>query len=105
MRRTAQRSAMRTLRGFWLAPRLKILVPRLPQHERGLAGEVVERDDLLLGEVAIVVIDFHEGRSSAAASSRVLKCSDELPRLPRHHARVIPSADAHDGRIRHALAN
>src|SRR6185503_454736 len=40
--------------------RLKFLVPRLPQHERKLAGEILKGDDLLLGEVSVVVVHFQQ---------------------------------------------
>ena len=43
-----------------LGQRLKILVPRLPEHEGELSREILEGDDLLFREVSVVIVDLHQ---------------------------------------------
>src|SRR5262245_4982579 len=83
-----------------LAGRLEILMAGLPEHKCVLTGEILERDDLFLGEVTVVVIHFEQDRLSGCAVG--LHGGDEFPRLPRNNPRIIPPGDAEYCRILHS---
>ena len=49
--------------------------------------------------MAIVVVHQHERRATGGGC--LLDGRDELARLPGNHARVVPAADAENGRVAH----
>ena len=79
--------------------RLEIFVAGLPEEEGVLAGEVFESDLFFLGEVAVVVIDFHEDGFAGGAVG--LDGGDEFAGLPGGDAGIVPTANAHDGGVFH----
>ena len=78
-------------------------MPGLPQHERVLRREVPECDELLLGEVPVVVVDLHQHRPFGRAVH--LHRGHEFPRLPGRDARIVPTAHSHQRRIRDAASH
>jgi len=70
-----------------LIGRLKVLMTCLPQKEGNLTCRIPEGHDFLLGEVAVIIVDLHQGRILRDRSR--LQCSHELAGFPGCNSGII----------------
>src|SRR2546428_11667999 len=65
---------------------LEVFVTRLPKEECRLAREILEGDNLLLREVAVVIVHLHQNGISRGCCR--LQGSHELARFPGRDSRI-----------------